>query len=128
MRILIVLSFLVLSHCAFAQSQADKIVDSLIAPIKAKTVIDSENTRIYSLLESFYDEVLQSDNGGLSAKTMRRLKIYRDESHLRNKHLLVLFFMYQDLITDAANKGRNPNPDYQLALIKRLKSEMKSLY
>lgn len=128
MRLTIFLFLSFFSTAVIAQSSVDTFVDSTLNQLKSQSTVDKNDLTVFSLLESFYLEGLQSDEGELSQKTAEKITAYTSDNRLKNKYLLMLFLMYQDHIVQTAAKGRKPNTDYQLACIQRLETEMRSLY
>lgn len=128
MRLFIFLFFSSLSFAGSAQSGMESFLDSTVTALKAQSKIDKNDFAVYSLLESFYQEALQSDQGDLSQKTVRSINAFTANDNIKNKYLLTLFLMYQDHITQTAAQGRRPNTAYQLGCIQRLENEMQSVY
>lgn len=128
MRIIIVLCLLLISNIAHSQSLPEEVIDSIVTQLKKRNITDKRDLRVFSLLDKFYEEALQSDKGTLSAKTINTVERYSSDKHLKNNHLFTLFFMYQQLVTNAAGNGTTLNPAIQLACIKKLETEMLTVY
>jgi hypothetical protein len=128
MRVIIFLSFIFLSATLTAQSSAKNFVDSIVNKLKKQSKTDNNDVRVFSILESFYNEALQSDEGELSQITVQKINGYVNDGRIKNKHLLTLFLMYQDHISQTAARGKRPNTEYQLACIQRLETEMQNVY
>lgn len=128
MRITFLLFLFFFSVTVIAQSRVEIFLDSTVNQLKSQNAIDKNDYEVFSLLESFYNEALQSDEGELSQKTVEKINSYTTSGRIKNKHLLTLFLMYQDHISQTAAKGRKPNVEYQLACIQRLEREAQSLY
>ena len=128
MRITIFISLFFISTTIIAQSRVETFLDSTVSKLKSQSNVDKNDLEVFSLLESFYQEALQSNEGELSQKTAEKINAYARDGRIKNKHLLTLFLMYQDHISQTAAKGRHPNVEYQLGCIQRLESEVNSLY
>ena len=128
MRVIIFLSFFSFSATLAAQSRAENFVDSTVNKLKTQSKTDNNDFRVFSILESFYNEALQSDEGELSQTTVQKINGYAKDGRIKNKHLLTLFLMYQDHISQTAARGKRPNTEYQLACIQRLETEMHNVY
>jgi hypothetical protein len=128
MRIAIFLFLFFFSAKVFAQSGIETFLDSAVIQLKSQSNVDKNDFEVFTLLERFYNEALQSDKGELSQKTVETINGYRTNNKIKNWHLLILFLMYQDHISQTAAKGKQPNGEFQIACIQRLESEMQSLY
>lgn len=128
MRVISVLTFLLFTANVYSQSKVDKFLDSTITHLKTQSQIDKNDLNVFSVLESFYNEVLQSDKGELSSETAQKINSYAADSKIKNKHLLILFLMYQEHISRTAAQGKSPNAEYQLACINLLEKEMLGIY
>jgi hypothetical protein len=128
MKVIPFLSLFFFSATVSAQSRVEIFLDSTLNQLKTQSKVDKNDFEVFSLLESFYGEALQSDEGELSQKTAQKINAFRTDDRIRNKHLLTLFLMYQDHISRTAAQGRRPNVEYQLACIQRVESEMQSVY
>lgn len=128
MRVIAVLMLLLFSAHAFAQSRVEKFLDSTLSELKIQYPTDGSDANALSFLESFYNEALQSDLGELSPATAQRINAYMADGKAKNKHLLILFLLYQEHVGQAAAQGEKPNTEYQLACISRLESEVQRVY
>ena len=128
MRVIAFLSFFFFSATVGAQSGVEMFLDSTVNQLKTQSKVDKNDVEVFSLLESFYKEALQSDEGELSPKTAQKINAFLTDSRSKNKHLLTLFLMYQDHISQTAAQGKRPNVQYQLACIQHLESEMQNVY
>ena len=121
----IILLFIPVAH---SQSSTEKTLDSTLNRLKSASGTDASDTRIFDLLQSFYNEALQADNGDLSQETVQHVNNYVADTKTKNRHLLMLFLMYQQHISQTAAKGEKPNSEYQVALTKLLEKEMNAVY
>jgi hypothetical protein len=128
MRVIAFLSLFLFSASVYSQSGAEKFLDSTVAELKMQSKIDKNDLLIFSLLESFYIEALQSDQGQLSPQTAQKINTCIGDSKTKNRHLLILFLMYQEHISQTAAQGERPNAAYQIACINLLEKEMLGLY
>jgi hypothetical protein len=128
MRAIAVLILFLFSANVYSQTRVKKFLDSTLSQLKTQSQTDKNDLNVFSLLESFYSEVLQSDKGELSPETAQKINTYARDGKIKNKHLLILFLMYQDHISQTAAQGKRPNAEYQVACINLLESEMQSIY
>jgi hypothetical protein len=84
MRVIIFLSF---SATLAAQSRAENFVDSTVNKLKMQSKTDNNDFRVFYILESFYNEALQSDEGELSQTTVQKINGYAKDGRIKNKHL-----------------------------------------
>ncbi|HYH16067.1 MAG TPA: hypothetical protein VD794_12635 [Flavisolibacter sp.] len=128
MRATAVFLFIFLSVNASSQPSVTKYLDSTLFQLKAQNQTDKTDSKVFSLLESFYNEALQADQGELSLETAQKINAYVSDNSLKNKHLLILFLIYQDHISQTAARGLQPNTEFQVACMNLLESEMKLVY
>ena len=117
-----------ISVYAYSQSRVEKYLDSTLLQFKKESKTDQRDMKVFSLLQSFYDEALQSDEGELSTTTAAKLSSYVSDKKLKNRHLLFLFLMYQDHISQTTAQGQSPNVEFQLACVNLLETEMQDVY
>lgn len=122
------LAILLFIPVAHSQSSTEKTLDSTLHRLKSASGTDASDTRIFDLLQSFYNEALQADNGDLSQETVQHVNNYVADTKTKNRHLLMLFLMYQQHISQTTAKGEKPNSEYQVALTKLLEKEMNAIY
>ena len=115
-------------YFSFSQNLHKEFLDKTIVELKKESKIDSKDFRAYDLLESFYNEVLQSDNGELTAETSKKIETYIVKDKIPNNHLLVLFLMYQEHITQALQNNERINSEYQIACVNLLENEINAIY
>ena len=113
---------------AYTQSSIEKTLDSTLSRLKNTSTTDASDTRIFDLLQNFYNEALQADNGDLSQETVQNVNNYVSDTKTKNRHLLMLFLMYQQHISQSAAKGKKPDSEYQVACTKLLEKEMNAVY
>ena len=96
-------------YFSFSQNLHKEFLDKTIVELKKESKIDSKDFRAYDLLESFYNEVLQSDNGELTAETSKKIETYIVKDKIPNNHLLVLFLITIGFLENANIKKRITN-------------------
>jgi hypothetical protein len=111
---------------AFSQTAA--AAKEVFEKIKKESQIDGNDKTIYNLLDEFYDKNLQAENDEMTPETIERIQKLASDSTTKNIHILILFLMYQQHISQTAAVGKKPNPDFQIATIKLLEDETKSVY
>ncbi|MGV3657056.1 MAG: hypothetical protein ACO1NX_03845 [Chitinophagaceae bacterium] len=113
---------------AYSQPGIEQFLDSTVAHLKTQGRIDKSDVQVFSLLENFYTEALQSEQGELSATTAQKINTYVGDTKTGNRHLLILFLMYQQHISETAAQGKRPNVDFQVSCINLLEKEMLAVY
>ena len=126
MRIIIFFLFGFLSTFLSAQTFQD--YENIKTEYKRNSKIDSSDKSALNILISFYEEVHQATNGSLSELTLNTLTNFLESKKSKNKHLIQLFFIYQDYITECASKNIKANSDYQIKLIEDIENEITSIY
>ena len=119
---------LLMATVSNGQSSTEKTLDSTLNRLKTTSGTDASDTRIFDLLQNFYNEVLQADNGDVSPETIQKVNDYVADNKTKNRHLLMMFLMYQQHISQASAKGEKPDSDYQVACMKLLEKEMNAVY
>ena len=112
----------------YSQNSVQDYLDKTLIELKKESKIDSRDKRALTLLDSFYNETLQSEKGELSPITAKKLETYLTTDKIPNNHILILFLMYQEYITQTEINGKKANTEYQLASINLLENEIKSIY
>jgi hypothetical protein len=128
MRVIFFSALLLVSAKLFSQSGVQNYFDSALIQLKSESTIDKTDSTVFLLLQEFYDEVLQSDKGELSEKTQQKFIAFDKNEESKNKYLLTLFLMYQDHIGQAAEEGKQPEVQFQMACINALENEMMNVY
>jgi hypothetical protein len=96
--------------------------------IKKESKIDGNDKTIYHLLDAFYDETLQAENGEMTEGIIAKTQKLAADPDTKNLHILMLFLMYQQHISQTAAVGKKPNAGFQMATINLLKDELRSIY
>lgn len=94
---------------------------------KKNVKIDKSDLSIYELLNNFYHENLQT-NKGLSNSTLKTYREFSESDSLKNKSILFLFNKYQYHISKTATIGKNPDPEFQIAVMKLLAGECVEIF
>jgi len=128
MRFIAFLVLCLFSTNVYSQFNAERFLDSTVADLKTQSKIDKNDLQMFLLLENFYSEALQSEKGELSPQTAQKINSYLTDTKTRNRHLLILFLMYQEHISETAARGKKPNAGYQVSCINHLEKEMISVY
>ncbi|GEN77929.1 hypothetical protein [Chryseobacterium hagamense] len=109
-------------------AQTAAAVTEVFEKIKKESKIDGNDKTIYHLLDEFYDETLQAENDEMTEETIARTQKLAADPDTKNLHLLMLFLMYQQHISQTAAVGKTPNAGFQMAAIKLLKDETGNVY
>ncbi|MDQ0476322.1 MULTISPECIES: hypothetical protein [Chryseobacterium] len=126
MKNLILFFLLLISLNLFSQNSED--YKTFIEKIKKDSKTDKADKTVYHLFNDFYEQGLQSDQGELSEDISQRIqKLYSDKK-AKNLQILTMFLLYQNHITETAAVGKQPDPNFQINLIKDLESELKNTY
>lgn len=126
MKKLIVLFSLLLGSYAFSQTAA--AAKEVFEKIKKEAVTDGNDTTVYNVLDEFYARNLQADNDEITPETVEKIQRLATDPHTKNLHLLLLFLMYQQHISQTSAAGRKPNPDFQTETAKLLEEETRTIY
>lgn len=121
---LIFLLFTGLNISAQTASAAKEVLEK----IKKESKIDGSDKTIYNLLDAFYDETLQAENGEMTEGIIERTRKLAADPATKNLHILMLFLMYQQHISQTAAVGKTPNAEFQMATVKLLEDEIRSVY
>ncbi len=126
MKKLILGTLLCLSVTIFAQS--GNSMASILQKIKSQSKIDTQDKTVYDLMDEFYQKNLQADNDEMTPEFTHKLQKAVSDSNTKNIHLLYLFLMYQQHISQAVAEGKKPNPVFQIETMNLLESETKEVY
>ncbi|PWW28756.1 MULTISPECIES: hypothetical protein [unclassified Chryseobacterium] len=126
MKKLILGTLLCLSISVFAQS--GNSMASILQKIKSQSKIDTQDKTVYDLMDEFYQKNLQADNDEMTPEFTHKLRKAVSDSNTKNIHLLYLFLMYQQHISQAVAEGKSPNPVFQIETMHLLESETKEVY
>jgi hypothetical protein len=121
--IILILSFGILK----AQNSGSEL-DKIILDIKSQSKSDKNDKVALDIIISFYNDVLQSDKGELENTTVEKLQKFMASNDSRNKHLITIFLMYQQHISETAAVGSKPDSGFQVDAMNILEKEFKDLY
>lgn len=126
MKNLIIIFFLLASSNLFAQKSEAYI--NYIKELKTNTKTDRNDKTVFTLLNNFYDEALQSDEGEMKPETIKKIQDFYANKDAKNKQILNMFLAYQNHISETAAVGKQPNSKFQVDLINDLEQEIKNVY
>ena len=126
MKKLTLILLTVFSINAFAQQNDD--YKKFIEQIKQDSKVDKNDRAVFNLLNDFYEQALQSDEGELKPEIPQRIKKLFEDKNTKNIQILKMFFAYQDHVSKAAAIGKRPNARFQVNLMNDLESEIKNTY
>ncbi|WP_294302577.1 hypothetical protein [uncultured Chryseobacterium sp.] len=96
--------------------------------IKKESKIDGSDKTVYNLLDEFYAKTLQAENDELTEETIERTQKLVSDQDTKNLHILMLFLMYQQHISQTAAVGKASDAEFQVATMRLLEDEMKNVY
>jgi hypothetical protein len=110
-----------------AFSQTATAAKEVFEKIKKESKIDGNDKTIYNLLDEFYDKNLQSENDEMTSETVEKIQRLATDPNTKNIHILMLFLMYQQHISQTAAVGKEPNPEFQIETMRLLENETKEI-
>ncbi|HCR75640.1 MAG TPA: hypothetical protein DIW37_04385 [Chryseobacterium sp.] len=123
----LILLFLFLSGInAFSQTAA--AAKEVFEKIKKEAKIDGSDKTVYYILDEFYNKSLQAENDEMTTETIEKIQSLLSDPSTKNIHLLMLFLMYQQHISQTAMVGKKPNSEFQVETMKILNSEFQKIY
>lgn len=126
MKKLVLLLFFFFGIYAFSQTAA--AAKEVFEKIKKESKIDGNDKTIYNLLDEFYDKNLQAENDEMTSETVEKIQRVASDPNTKNLHVLILFLMYQQHISQTAMVGKKPNPEFQIETMRLLENETKEIY
>lgn len=126
MKKLVLLLFFFFGMYAFSQTAA--AAKEVFEKIKKESKIDGNDKTIYNLLDEFYDKNLQSENDEMTSEMVEEIQRLATDPNTKNIHILMLFLMYQQHISQTAAIGKEPNPEFQIETMRLLENETKEIY
>lgn len=111
---------------AFSQTAA--AAKEVFEKIKKESKIDGNDKTIYDILDEFYNKNLQAENDEMTTETVEKIQRLASDPATKNLHILMLFLMYQQHISQTAMAGKKPNPEFQVETMRLLEDETKSVY
>lgn len=121
--------FLFLNACSLS-AQDDLVEQTMIqfTEVNDAAITDGKDLRIYNLLESFYNEVLQDEKGELSEKTVATIYELMEDSAIPNWNVLFMFMSYQKHVSETVAVGKPANMEFQLLATDLLAKECLKIY
>ncbi len=126
MKKLALLLLFLLSVHSFAQSA--ETIRTLFQKMKKEATIDRNDKAVYNLLDEFYNKSLQADNDEMTSETVEKIQMLASDKNTKNLHILMLFLMYQQHISQTAMVGKPSNPEFQIETMRLLEDETKDVY
>lgn len=126
MKKLVLALFFFFGVQAFSQTAA--AAKEIFEKIKKESKIDGNDKAVYNLLDEFYDKNLQSENDEMTSETVEKIQRLATDPNTKNIHVLMLFLMYQQHISQTAAVGKEPNPEFQIETMRLLENETKEIY
>ncbi|KQT24300.1 hypothetical protein ASG22_09830 [Chryseobacterium sp. Leaf405] len=126
MKKLVFALFFFLSSNAFSQTAA--AAKEVFEKIKKESKIDGNDKTIYNLLDEFYNKNLQADNDEMTPETVEKIQSLVSDPTTKNIHILMLFLLYQQHISQTATVGKKPNSEFQIETMRLLENETKEIY
>lgn len=96
--------------------------------IKKESKIDGSDKTVYNLLDEFYTKTLQAENDELNTETIEKTQKLVSDPDTKNLHILMLFLMYQQHISQTAAVRKTPDAGFQMATMKLLEDELRNIY
>lgn len=126
MKKLVMVFFFLLGISAFSQTAA--AAKEVFEKMKKESKIDGNDKAVYNLLDDFYNKSLQAENDEMTDETVGKIQTLISDPDTKNIHILMLFLMYQQHISQTAAVGKKSNPEFQIETMKLLEDETKNIY
>lgn len=126
MKKLILLFSVLISVGCYCQN--DREYEIFIQQLKSNAIPDKNDLTVYRLLDDFYEQVLQADNGELNEDIPLRIEQLYSDENTKNLHIFYMFMAYQQHISHTAGLGINPDSKFQVRLMTDLENEIKATY
>jgi len=126
MKKTILILFLIFTVNSFSQQSEE--YTKFIEEIKHNFKSDKNDKTVFNLLNDFYEQVLQSDNGELNQNTLRTIQELYADHDAKNLQILSMFLAYQEHISESFGAGSEPDTTFQLNLLNDLESELDTVY
>lgn len=108
-------------------AQEKESLQDILETLKKQVVIDSADKSIIGILDKLFVEGLQADVPNYSAETLKEFQDVYNDPHLKNMHVMALFMIYQNHITQYAQSG-NSDPKYQVEIMELLTHESREIF
>lgn len=126
MKKLALLLFLFINLSLFAQSKES--VQDIYQELKQQSKIDKSDKTVYNLLSDFYEKSLQADEEIITSEDIQQIEKLLSDPNTKNLHILTLFLMYQQHISQTAAVGKESDPNFQIEIMNILESETKDVF
>lgn len=126
MKKLALLFFLFIGIFAFSQTAA--AAKEVFEKIKKESTIDGTDKAVYNILDEFYEKNLQAENDELGQETFEKFQRLVSDPATKNIHILMLFLMYQQHISQTAMVGKEPDSEFQVETTRLLEKETQNVY
>lgn len=126
MKKLVLLFFLFINLSLFAQSRES--VQDIFQKLKQQSNIDKSDKTVYNLLSDFYEKSLQADEEIMTPEDIQQIEKLLSDPNAKNLHILTLFLMYQQHISQTAAVGKEPDSNFQIETMNLLESETKDVF
>lgn len=126
MKKLIFIFFLFINLSLFAQSKGS--VQDIFQELKQQSKIDKSDKTVYNLLTEFYEKNLQADEEIMTPEDIQQIEKLLSDPNAKNLHILMLFLMYQQHISQTAAVGKEPDSNFQIETMNLLESETKDVF
>jgi hypothetical protein len=128
MKKLLSLITLITVATVFSQNTLSQAAIKQYEAINSATVIDSKDMTVYKLLDAFYEENLNADNGSPSQHTITKISEIMADEKFPNRNLLEILLMYQDQLRYMAENNEKLNPGFQFMTTDLLARESQKIY
>lgn len=126
MKKLILIVFVLISFQSFSQQTEE--YKAFIEQIKKDSKTDKNDKTVYNLLNDFYEQALQSDNGELKPEIAQRIQNLYADKNAKNIQILSMFLAYQEHVSQPSALGKPSDSDFQINLMSDLEREIKNTY
>lgn len=126
MKKLILIVFVLISFQSFSQQTEE--YKTFIEQIKKDSKTDKNDKTVYNLLNDFYEQALQSDNGELKPEIPQRIQNVYADKNAKNVQILSMFLAYQEHVSQTSALGKPSDSDFQINLMIDLEREIKNTY
>lgn len=127
MKIRFLFAFLIFSIPTLSFSQENSGIKEMINTLTKNEIRDSTDKTIYHLMDELFQGILQSDNLNVSQETIAKIDKIMKSDQVKNKHLLMLFLLYQNVVGQSAQSGAS-NPQAQVEILRTLSNEYSNIY
>ncbi|KIC61654.1 hypothetical protein [Chryseobacterium taiwanense] len=126
MKKLVLIFFLFINLSLFAQNKES--VQDIFQKLKQQSNIDKSDKTVYNLLTEFYEKNLQADEEIMTPEDIQQIEKLLSDPNAKNLHILMLFLMYQQHISQTAAVGKEPDSNFQIETMNLLESETKDVF